>query len=98
MERVRLVVVLRLLVRKNNGESNLISLVHNRTKACSHFARVEMQNAGNGPQIFLYAGQQLVGSFRVRGISPEYDNMREHNYFCESQWPNGSGGIWAVSG
>jgi len=96
---MRLVVVLRFLIGENEIKSDLVSLIDNGPMAGGHFAGMEMQHAGNRPQILLHTSQKLIGRLGIGRVSPEYDNVREHNfYFCESQWPNGSGGMGVVSG
>jgi hypothetical protein len=40
-----------------------------------HFADVKVQRAGDWPQIFFRAGDQLVRGFGIGGIGPENDDV-----------------------
>jgi hypothetical protein len=70
-----LVIVLRLLVWKNEVERDLIGLIHNRAMAGGHFADMEMQDTGNGTEVFFRPGDQFIRGFRVGGVGPENDDV-----------------------
>jgi hypothetical protein len=73
-----LVGVLRFLVRKNQIESDLVRLVHDRAVAGGHFADVVVHYAWDGLEIFVRAGDQFIGGGGIVGVRPEDDDVREH--------------------
>ena len=75
MLRVGLVGVLGFLVRENQIECDLISLVHNRAVTGRHSADVEMKYTGNRLKVLIGAGDQLVGCGWYGGFSPKDNNV-----------------------
>ena len=80
MLRMHLIILLSFLVRKDQIQSDLISLIHHRAPAGRHFANVKMEHARDRFKIFICADNQFIGSFCVGGISPENDNVRKHGF------------------
>jgi hypothetical protein len=73
-----LVIILRLFAGENGVEGDLIALIHDGAGAAHHFADVKVGEAGDVLEVFIAAGDNLVGSIRLGGVGPEYDDMREH--------------------
>ena len=57
VERVHLVIVLRLLAGENQIQRNLIGLIHHRAMAAGHLADVKMQHAWDRFEILIRAGE-----------------------------------------
>jgi hypothetical protein len=73
-----LVIVLSLLVGKNQVQGNLVRLVNYRAVAGRHFANVEVKHSGNLPEIFVSPGDQLVGGIGIGRVSPKDNDVRKH--------------------
>lgn len=75
-----LVIVLGLFAGEDGAEGDLIGLIHDRAGAAHHFADMELGDAGDVLEIFISAGDDLVGSIGLGGIGPKNDDVREHKY------------------
>lgn len=79
MERVRLVVVLRLLACELQIQRDLIALVHHGALTPRHAADVEALQTRDRLQILFGACDELVGGGGFLGVSPEDDDVRKHD-------------------
>jgi hypothetical protein len=75
MQRMHLIIILRLLAGENRVERDLISPIHDRPRAANHFADVKMRQAGNGLEKFFGTSDDFIGGFGLGRIGPEYDNV-----------------------
>lgn len=75
MQRVHLVIVLRLLGGEHEIECDLIGLIHHGAMAADHFADVEAQHTGDGFEILVCASDQFIRRIGLRRIRPEDDNV-----------------------
>ena len=75
MLRMHLIIVLRLLAGEDGVERDLISLIHDRSRAGGHFADVKMRQTGNGLEKFFAASNDAVRRFGFRRVSPKDDNV-----------------------
>ena len=71
VQRMRLIIILRLLAREHNIEGNLIRLVHHRPVAGRHLADMKVNNTRDRRQIFLCAGDEFVGRLGMGRIGPK---------------------------
>ena len=67
MQRVYLIIILRLFADENGVQRDLITLVNDRSRTTHHFADVEMSEAGNVLEESVSAGDDLGGG----GHKPE---------------------------
>jgi hypothetical protein len=78
VQRMHLIIVLRLLGRENEIERDLIGLIHDGAMAANHFADVKLQHARNGLEILIGPGDQFFRRVGLRRIRPENDYVRKH--------------------
>ena len=75
---VVLVVVLGFLIAKGDVEGDLVGLVDDRAAAFRHAPDMEMEDAGDGLEVFLGAGDKFFNGVGFVGLGPENDYVREH--------------------
>lgn len=73
-----LVVVLLLLGLELEIERDLVALIDDIAVARDHATDVEADEAGDGAQIFLRAGDERVGGIGDLGLGPEDDDVGKH--------------------
>ena len=78
MQRMHLIIVLRLFARENEVERDLIRLVHDWAVAADHLADVELEHAGDGLEILVGAGDEFIRRAGLRRIRPKNDYVRKH--------------------
>ena len=76
--RVDLIGLLRRLAGKNQVQRNLISLIHDRTRAGRHFTNMKLGEVGDRLEVLDGAVDQFIGGVRQRRVGPEDDDVREH--------------------
>ena len=72
---MRLVVVLSFLVRKDQVEGDLVGLVHHRAVARDHFPDVKVEDAGDGLEKLVGAGNEFIRGRGFVGLGPKNDNV-----------------------
>ena len=85
MEWVHLVGLLRLFARKDQVQSDLVTLINHGAFAGGHASDVETQNAFDRAQIFLRSGDELLGGVVNFRAGPEDDNMGKHKQGSQKQ-------------
>jgi len=72
---MRLIIVLRFLVRENEVQRDLVTLLDCRAMAWRHFAGVKLQHAGDVFEQFIRAGEEFVRGVRVHRVGSENDDV-----------------------
>ena len=70
-----LVFVLSLFGLELNVERHLVRLIDNVAMAGCHLSDVEIHNPGDGCQVFLGCGDQLILSVGLTGVGPKDNHM-----------------------
>ncbi len=78
MQRMHLIIVLRLLVWEDQIESDLIGLINDGSMAWDHPAHMKTKHTGDRFQVFFRAGNQFLGGRSFIVFGPKDDNVREH--------------------
>jgi hypothetical protein len=73
--RMHLKIVLGLLVRKNEVQRDLVTLLDHRTMAGHHFADVKLHHARDVFEQLVRAGEEFIRGIRVGRISPKNDDV-----------------------
>ena len=78
VERVHLVIVLRLLGLELDVQRDLIALIHHAPVARNHFADVKILHPGNPRKVMLRARHEFFGGGRLFRKGPKDDDVGKH--------------------
>src|SRR3954447_24400472 len=78
---MRLIIVLRLLVSKDDVQCDMVALLHHWPGARHHAPDVKAHDTRHGFEPLVRAGDQFVSRVRLVRISPKDDNMRKHSRY-----------------
>jgi hypothetical protein len=94
MLRMRLIFVFRVLVRENNVQRDLITLLHDGAIALHHFAGAKFNNARNVFEKLICRREQFIGRDKIVRVGPEDDDVGKHDLYlsCKNSAHAPSGG------
>jgi len=71
VERMRLIIILGPLIRENDIESRLVTLIHHRAVTWNHSAHMEAERPRNALEVLARPGDQLIGRARFAWVCPK---------------------------
>ena len=77
VQRMDLIVVLRLLVREHEVQRDLIGLIDHGPVAANHLAHVKAEHAGDGLEVLFATRDEIGGGVGFVRMGPEDDNVTE---------------------
>jgi hypothetical protein len=94
MLRMRLIFVFRVLVRENNVQRDLITLLHDGAIALHHFAGAKFNNARNVLEKLICRREQFIGRDKIVRVGPEDNDVGKHDLYlsCKNSAHAPSGG------
>ena len=75
MLRMHLICLFRLLVWEDQVQRNLITLLHDRSRAGGHFADMKLQHVRDVLEIFIRAGNDFISGVGFGRVGPKNDNV-----------------------